>query len=96
MTANDGAAFDDPDAWGFCKYCAFEVAVDIEAGRIYPHDRRAGDWAMRRCYGSLLEPTPLPTPERRPVLDALTEALVEHVTGPKIYQPEVPDGEGVD
>jgi hypothetical protein len=50
------------DEWGYCKYCAFEVAVDPETGNMLAHERRDGTWSSSRCYGSLLEPSPQPSP----------------------------------
>lgn len=71
--------FDQPGAWGFCKYCAFQVAVDLETGKMLAHERRNGGWAFVRCYGSLMEPTEQPAPDAMPVkweqefVDALSE-----------------------
>jgi len=73
----DGVGMDDPDGWGFCCYCAFEVAVNKDSGIMYVHDRRHAEWSVRRCYGSLLEPTPQPAPEARPkpYEEAIYEAM---------------------
>lgn len=71
-------AFNDPLGWGYCKYCAFEVAVNPETGRMLIHERMKGDKTNQRCYGSLLEPTPQPAPEATPT--AWWEATMEALT----------------
>lgn len=70
-------AFDDPLGWGFCKYCAYEVAVDIETGQLLVHNNPRSMGPIKRCYGSLLAPT-VPTPtEATPVTweETVVEAL---------------------
>jgi hypothetical protein len=89
--------FDDPLGWGYCEYCAFEVAVDPETGRMLAHERRNGGWDFVRCYGSLLDPTEQPAPEAKPktwqeaVVEALSEnsnvTLEEVVTGGEPGEP---------
>lgn len=71
---------DDPA--GFCRYCAFVVAVDSDTGLMLAHERvksiKYGSNA-ERCYGSLLEPTEQPGPEAWPepyekvIADAIAE-----------------------
>ena len=48
----DGADFNNPDAWGFCDFCAFEVAVTIPDGvRVdHQHDRNGCNEGL--CPGS--------------------------------------------
>jgi hypothetical protein len=67
--------FNDPEAWGYCKYCAFQVARDLETGNLLVHTRRTGSWDTERCYGSLLEPSPQPGPEAKKT--SLEEDLAE-------------------
>lgn len=57
----DGADFNNSDAWGFCEYCAFEVAVTIPEGIKVKHRavRNGGDDATCNGSGS---PAVLPTP----------------------------------
>lgn len=73
--------FDDPLAWGFCKYCAFQVAVDLDTGQMLAHDMPVpGTTAGHtRCYGSLLEPSEQPAPECTPITwqQELVAALTE-------------------
>ncbi|MFI8326966.1 hypothetical protein [Streptomyces sp. NPDC085529] len=32
-------AFDDPAAWRYCQYCAFNVALDLDTGQMLAHQR---------------------------------------------------------
>ncbi|WP_432112778.1 hypothetical protein [Streptomyces sp. S1] len=59
--------FSDPDAWGYCPYCAFVVAVDLESRQMLGHDRMGDCFITRRCYGSLMEPGVQPAPEAEPI-----------------------------
>jgi hypothetical protein len=73
--------FNNPDAWGFCKYCAFQVATQLEPPhQVLIHERMAGGWTWSRCYGSLLEPTEQPDPEAWPITytKVLQDALNEN------------------
>lgn len=63
---SDGVAFNDPRAWGFCRYCAFSVAVVLEDGRMMEHKRRTGSWDHERCGGSGRKPTRQLRPEMTP------------------------------
>lgn len=59
VRANDGAAFNDPAAWGFCPWCAFDVAVFEE--RNIEHRRTRNGHDDQRCTGSgrdTVRPTP--------------------------------------
>jgi hypothetical protein len=78
------------DEWGYCKYCAFEVAVDPETGNMLAHERRDGTWSSSRCYGSLLEPSPQPSPEAKPVTweEDVVQALEEVEVGGGSLEPE--------
>lgn len=68
VRANDGAAFDDPAAWGFCPWCAFDVAVIAEHNIEHRRTRNGHD--DQRCSGSGRE-TVRPTPvEARPLATA--------------------------
>lgn len=64
----DDVDFDDPDAWGFCRYCAFDVAVTLNSPRLMlPHGRTDYGWIKRPCYGGDREPTEAPGKEATPV-----------------------------
>jgi hypothetical protein len=63
--------FNDPRAWGYCCFCAFDVATDVETGDMLPHDYRYTysaassvyiNFGSRKCWGSYLSPT-RPSPE---------------------------------
>lgn len=50
----------DPAAWGYCRYCAFEVAVDIDTGLIAFHEPLYTNSVRRPCNGNGKRPTPQP------------------------------------
>lgn len=68
--------FNEPGAWGYCMYCAFQVATDQDTGQMFVH-ARLKKWVSERCYGSLLEPTEQPGPEAEPVSyeDVIADAI---------------------
>ncbi|MFE6222947.1 hypothetical protein [Streptomyces sp. NPDC057854] len=70
-------AFDDPAAWGYCQYCAFNVALDLDTGRMLAHERMDLGFINRRCYGSLMQPSAQPGPEAEPVTyeDVIADAI---------------------
>lgn len=70
-------AFSDPNAWGYCRYCAFEVAVDLETRQMLVHERMGRGYLKVRCYGSLMAPTEQPAPETEPVSyeDVIADAI---------------------
>ncbi len=51
----DGKTLSDPTAWGFCDYCAFDVAVFD--GLRMPHQRYRNSPADGMCRGSGQAPT---------------------------------------
>lgn len=58
--------FNDPDAWGFCRHCAFLVAV--EDGKLWDHrwlGRQGG--SDMDCAGIGLDPDEQPGPEAVPL-----------------------------
>ncbi len=56
----DGKEFNDPTAWGYCRWCAFDVAVYM--GRMVEHRRYRNGHDESACTGSGREPTvPSPT-----------------------------------
>lgn len=57
----DGADFNNPDAWGFCEWCAFDVAVTIPGGVRVDHRRFRLGGDDTPCHGSSLV-TVLPSP----------------------------------
>ncbi|MFD4474614.1 hypothetical protein ACFWPU_00655 [Streptomyces sp. NPDC058471] len=64
--------FNDPNAWGFCRYCAFQVATLLEPPhKMLAHDRLTGYGGKEscRCHGSLLEPTVQSGPDVAPASD---------------------------
>ena len=56
----DPTPFNDPDAWGFCEFCAFDVAV--KDGRLIHHQYDRVGHNDEVCNGSLTEP-----PAHRPI-----------------------------
>jgi hypothetical protein len=72
---SEPVGFNDPEAWGYCKFCAFQVARDMDTGNLLPHMRRTGSWDTERCYGSLMEPSPQPGPEAKKI--SLEEDLAQ-------------------
>ncbi|GGR51461.1 hypothetical protein [Streptomyces roseolus] len=72
-------AFDDPAAWGYCPYCAFEVALDPDAGQMLAHERMDMGFIKRRCYGSLMPPAAQPGPEAEPV--TYEEVIADAIRG---------------
>lgn len=59
-------AFDDPGAWAYCEYCAFQVAYDNELGILLGHERMYHPSGLtQRCYGGGTEPTEQPGPEAK-------------------------------
>jgi hypothetical protein len=48
----DDVDFNDPAGWGYCKYCAFLVAVVPGVNTMVHHSRRSGDWAIKACKGN--------------------------------------------
>lgn len=46
----DNKAFNDPTAWGFCEWCAFDVAVYM--GQLIDHRRYRNDHNDVACPGS--------------------------------------------
>lgn len=79
-------AFNDPGAWGYCKYCAFMVARDLDTEMLLVHERvesiSYGN-KSKRCYGSLTEPTEQPGPEAEPVKheEVIADAIAEEDGG---------------
>ena len=63
-TVEEDIAFDDPDAWGFCACCAFQVAVDLVTRRMMPHT--VGFITQSVCSGSGWEPDVQEAPEMQP------------------------------
>lgn len=64
----DPAEFGNPDAWGFCKYCAFDVAVQTEDPfTMLDHKRTTNGWGMKFCPGGGCVPTVAPGKEAAPV-----------------------------
>jgi hypothetical protein len=62
--------------WGFCRYCAYEVAV--EDGTILDHERYAGSYEKLKCPGSGRKATKQPGPEARPIkMVKLTKNLTQ-------------------
>jgi hypothetical protein len=55
--------FDDPDTWGYCKYCAFMVAKDPVEQRLFEHGRMDPGWIKRPCRGGNKESSEAPGPE---------------------------------
>ncbi|MFF5973660.1 hypothetical protein ACFY7C_19245 [Streptomyces sp. NPDC012769] len=60
---SDGVDFNDPRAWGYCKFCVFQVAVDLETQQIFEHDRMYHGNVRHRCDGSLTEASVQPALE---------------------------------
>lgn len=58
--------FNDPEGWGFCPWCAFQVARDPEAGTLLDHERQTGDREKVTCYGSGRVGGIQPAPEAKP------------------------------
>lgn len=44
--------FNDPDAWGYCSYCAFIVATELGTGVMLPHQRIRCRAEEGDCNGS--------------------------------------------
>ncbi len=42
VVIEDGATLRDADAWGFCRWCAFEVAINPERVMVQHQRRRTG------------------------------------------------------
>lgn len=58
-TIEDGASFNDPQAWGFCRWCAFLVASDGRTLIDHPFDRSgAADWGCNGSGAARPEETP--------------------------------------
>jgi hypothetical protein len=55
----DGKEFNDPTAWGYCRWCAFDVAVYM--GAMVEHRRYRNSSNDSVCTGSGREPT-VPSP----------------------------------
>jgi hypothetical protein len=55
---DDGKAFNDPTAWGYCDYCAFMVAI-VDGVRL--QHPRVQDGAKMPCAGSGFPPV-VPAP----------------------------------
>lgn len=64
---DDGAGFNDPEAWGFCEVCKYEVACAVATpltvfGKLNPHLRKLSSESMKlsdpavECAGSGLTP----------------------------------------
>lgn len=64
-------AYNDPDAWGYCRYCAFEVAVDLETRQMLVHERMGRGYLKTRCYGSLMAPEAEPVSYEDVIADAI-------------------------
>lgn len=56
-----GIGFNDPDAWGYCEYCAFIVARDLETATLLKHPKRDPGARGGDCNGSE-RPATLPVP----------------------------------
>jgi hypothetical protein len=56
----DNVGFNDPEAWGFCSYCAFLVGA--KDGLLLPHRRVRNGAEDRQCNGSF-GPADAPVPE---------------------------------
>lgn len=70
MKVNDGLGFNDPDAWGFCRWCAFLVAQAPDTDgvvRLVGHEHQAGDYTKVLCPGGGEVPTEQPGPEAKPM-----------------------------
>lgn len=52
---SDGMAFNDPDAWGYCEYCAFLVAV--VKGKLIVHPEYRNSPNDGNCRGGGQKPT---------------------------------------
>lgn len=73
--------------WGFCPFCAFEVAVDD--GLLVGHDRFAGSYDRVECPGSGRKAEVQPGPEAEPIrLVRLTRTLTQ-INARKRYRDEV-------
>lgn len=55
VRADDGKAFNDPDAWGYCEFCAFVVAVADGVRLEHPRIRLGNE--KETCQGSGGVPT---------------------------------------
>lgn len=87
MTDEEEVHFNDPLAWVYCQYCAFQVAADVATGVILRHDRRVEGSAHVECKGTGTEPVAQPGPEAVPKPEEAEPLLEEEV---------VPDGDAVD
>ena len=60
VSVSDGAEFNDPNAWGYCELCKFEVARSLLTGRLLAHHRMVGSYSSRPCRGAGRQPKPKP------------------------------------
>jgi hypothetical protein len=59
----DGKEFNDPTAWGYCRWCAFDVAVYM--GAMVEHRRYRNGSNDSVCTGSGREPAPVSPTEAK-------------------------------
>lgn len=76
--------FNDPEMWGYCKYCAFEVARDAQDNVLFKHSHMDASWVKRPCCGGGKPPSQAPGLEAEPVApppptfeEVITDALDE-------------------
>lgn len=68
--------FNDPEAWGYCKYCAFMVAKDLTGPRLFGHGHMDSGWVKRPCCGGGEESSEAPGPEAAPVAKPSPEEVI--------------------
>jgi hypothetical protein len=102
---DDGADFNDPDAWGYCAPCAFTVAKFLDSDLLYPHTRSQTGTSMeqRTCDGSGLPAWVQPGLEAKPrplaalgiTMERAADALREAVRNMGAMEvPDVSEDEG--
>lgn len=72
MSAAEQVEFNDPKAWGFCQFCAYDVPLSMETGDMLPHMKSRmvslpngmyPSFVYDQCWGTYLTPTKAPQPD---------------------------------